>query len=93
MVQVERSREMKDRREPATAGSGAPSFRAGWVFAGSAQYPTQVEQLGAIQVQRRYGRSAYSSTPLNDDAVFAPRKVSLPTLTAWVEERDNAPCL
>jgi hypothetical protein len=93
MIKVKGSGEMKDRRELETAESGEPLSRSGGVFAGSAQYSAQVKQLGAVQVQRRHGRSACGSAPQNDDEVLAPCKVPLPTLAARVKKPHNAPCL
>jgi hypothetical protein len=84
---------MKNRRKFETAESGEPLFRSRGVFSDCAQYSAQVQQLGAIQVQRRHGRSAYGSAPQNDDEVLAPCKVPRPTLTTRVEEWYNVPRL
>jgi hypothetical protein len=83
----------KNRRKLETAESCEPLFGSGGVFSGCAQYFAQVKQFGAIQVQLRHGRSAYGSTPQNDDEVLTPCEVPLPTLTTRVEEWYNAPCL
>lgn len=93
MSKVKCGWEIKGRRELETAESGQLLFSPRRVFASCAQYSPQVKQLGAIQVQRHHGRSAYGSTPQNHDEVLAPCKVPLPTLTTRVEEWDNAPRL
>jgi hypothetical protein len=93
MIKVRCSREMKDRREPETAESGELLFRSGGVFSNCARYSAQVKQLGAIQVQRRHGRSAYGRTSQNNDEVLAPCKVPLPKLPTRVEEWTNVPRL
>lgn len=84
---------MKNRRKLETVESGESLFGSGGVFSGCAQYFAQVKQFGAIQVQGSHARSAYGSTPHNDDVVLTPFERPLPTLTTRIEEWYNAPCL
>jgi hypothetical protein len=54
----------------------------------STKYPAQIEQLGAVEVQRLYRCSAYCSPSDNEQEVFTPRKVLSPPLTARIEKWD-----
>lgn len=57
------------------------------------QRPTQVEQLGPVQMERRYGRPPCRRPSDDQQGILTPDKVTAPTLTTWVEEGHEAFCL
>ena len=59
----------------------------------SMEQPSQVEQFGAVEVQRLYCRSPRCRPPDNPGEIFALRKVPRPPLQARVKERDRPPRL
>jgi len=63
------------------------------VFTDSVKRATQVEQFGAIQMQRLHCRPTRGGATENQLGVFAPSKVARPRLAAWIEERHDAPRL
>jgi hypothetical protein len=50
-------------------------------------------QTGTIQPERYNGSASNRSFTNNEESVITPSEMCVPSVTQWVEERDNTACL